>query len=166
MDENLGNSESLIQLETKQSEEVAEGTSWDCSVCTYKNTSEAFKCLMCDVRKGTSTRKPRLNQQIVAQQVAQQFGPTSGPKKPGSKKVPRKFRPRLKNVDRNSAQEVSVTVGNVTVIITDYKLLQSDDGRILSESLLSNSTSDDSLEGPAIMYPVVNPTSQVTSVES
>lgn len=29
---------------------------WDCSVCTYKNTAEAFKCMMCDVRKGTSTR--------------------------------------------------------------------------------------------------------------
>ncbi|KAH9382880.1 hypothetical protein HPB48_023497 [Haemaphysalis longicornis] len=32
---------------------------WDCSVCTYRNTAEAFKCLMCDVRKGTSTRKFR-----------------------------------------------------------------------------------------------------------
>ena len=29
---------------------------WDCSVCTYKNNSEAFKCLVCDTRKGTSTR--------------------------------------------------------------------------------------------------------------
>jgi len=29
---------------------------WDCSVCTYKNSAEAFKCAMCDVRKGTSTR--------------------------------------------------------------------------------------------------------------
>lgn len=27
---------------------------WDCSVCTYRNTAEAFKCLMCDVRKGMS----------------------------------------------------------------------------------------------------------------
>lgn len=26
---------------------------WDCSVCTYRNpASEAFKCLVCDVRKG------------------------------------------------------------------------------------------------------------------
>ncbi|KAG7260801.1 hypothetical protein CRUP_010756 [Coryphaenoides rupestris] len=30
---------------------------WDCSVCTYTNTAEAFKCMMCDVRKGTSTRE-------------------------------------------------------------------------------------------------------------
>ncbi|XP_033745117.1 RING1 and YY1-binding protein-like isoform X2 [Pecten maximus] len=48
---------------------------WDCSVCTYKNSPEAYKCEMCDVRKGTSTRKPRLNSQLVAQQVAQQYVP-------------------------------------------------------------------------------------------
>lgn len=29
---------------------------WDCSVCTFRNSAEAFKCSMCDVRKGTSTR--------------------------------------------------------------------------------------------------------------
>lgn len=45
---------------------------WECSVCTYRNSAEAFKCLMCDVRKGTSTRKPRINPQLVAQQVARQ----------------------------------------------------------------------------------------------
>lgn len=33
---------------------------WDCSVCTYRNTAEAFKCLMCDIRKGTSTRLARI----------------------------------------------------------------------------------------------------------
>ena len=43
---------------------------WDCSVCTYTNSPEAFKCAICDVRKGTSTRKPRLSQHIVAQQEA------------------------------------------------------------------------------------------------
>lgn len=32
---------------------------WDCSVCTYRNGAEAFKCAMCDVRKGTSTRYSR-----------------------------------------------------------------------------------------------------------
>lgn len=30
---------------------------------------------------------------------------------------------RLKNIDQNSEQQMEVTVGNVTVIITDYKLL-------------------------------------------
>jgi len=45
---------------------------WECSVCTFRNSAEAFKCLMCDVRKGTSTRKPRINPELVAQQVARQ----------------------------------------------------------------------------------------------
>lgn len=31
------------------------------------------------------------------------------------------FRPRLKNVDRSSAQHLEVTVGDLTVIITDFK---------------------------------------------
>ena len=53
----------------KRQAKVLEDNYWDCSVCTYRNTAEAFKCLMCDVRKGTSTRKPRINPQLVAQQV-------------------------------------------------------------------------------------------------
>lgn len=53
----------------KRQAKVLEENYWDCSVCTYRNTAEAFKCLMCDVRKGTSTRKPRINPQLVAQQV-------------------------------------------------------------------------------------------------
>lgn len=51
---------------------MEEGNSWECPVCTYRNTPEAFKCLMCDVRKGTSTRKPRINPEMVAKQVARQ----------------------------------------------------------------------------------------------
>lgn len=53
----------------KRQAKVLEENYWDCSVCTYRNTAEAFKCLMCDIRKGTSTRKPRINPQLVAQQV-------------------------------------------------------------------------------------------------
>jgi hypothetical protein len=34
---------------------VNDGT-WDCSLCTYKNPSLAFRCEMCDSRKGTATR--------------------------------------------------------------------------------------------------------------
>ncbi|UXI15325.1 Nose resistant to fluoxetine protein 6 [Sarcoptes scabiei] len=49
-----------------------DSNSWDCSVCTYRNSAEAFKCSMCDVRKGTSTRKPRINPEMVAKQVARQ----------------------------------------------------------------------------------------------
>jgi hypothetical protein len=33
---------------------------WDCSVCTFRNRAEAFRCEMCSSGKGTSTRKPRL----------------------------------------------------------------------------------------------------------
>merc|ERR1711970_1418030 len=52
---------------------------WDCSVCTFKNNAEAFKCSMCDVRKGTSTRKPRLNPDLVAAQQAQALTPPPPP---------------------------------------------------------------------------------------
>ncbi|KAF4532610.1 hypothetical protein B566_EDAN013515 [Ephemera danica] len=131
---NIVQDTSLCYRRTKRQAKVLEENYWDCSVCTYRNTAEAFKCLMCDVRKGTSTRKPRINPQLVAQQVAQQFTPTqSKPKKEGgrdksekrslSDKMMKKSRhpPRLKNVDRSSAQHREVTVNNVTVIITEYK---------------------------------------------
>ncbi|XP_071188072.1 YY1-associated factor 2-like [Salvelinus alpinus] len=121
----------------RQPKPTAEEGNWDCSVCTYKNTAEAFKCMMCDVRKGTSTRKPRPVSQLVAQRVAPQFAsPTLLPKKdkkdrtdqekndkePTVKKNShKKMRPRLKNIDRSSAQHLEVTVGDLTVIITDFK---------------------------------------------
>ncbi|XP_036801127.1 YY1-associated factor 2-like isoform X1 [Oncorhynchus mykiss] len=121
----------------RQPKPSAEEGNWDCSVCTYKNTAEAFKCMMCDVRKGTSTRKPRPVSQLVAQRVAPQFAsPTLLPKKdkkdrtdqekndkePTVKKNNhKKMRPRLKNIDRSSAQHLEVTVGDLTVIITDFK---------------------------------------------
>ncbi|XP_068450875.1 RING1 and YY1-binding protein B [Clinocottus analis] len=65
----------------RQAKQTADDGYWDCSVCTYKNTAEAFKCSICDVRKGTSTRKPRINSQLVAQQVAQQYPMPPPPKK-------------------------------------------------------------------------------------
>jgi RING1 and YY1-binding protein len=52
---------------------------WDCSVCTYTNNAEAFKCSMCDVRKGTSTRKPKINPDLVASQLAQALTPPPPP---------------------------------------------------------------------------------------
>lgn len=55
-------------------EDDFEAGSWECTVCTFRNRFEAFKCEMCDTRKGTSTRKPRLNQNVVAmQQIVQNF---------------------------------------------------------------------------------------------
>lgn len=125
----------------KRQAKVLEENYWDCSVCTYRNTAEAFKCLMCDVRKGTSTRKPRINPQLVAQQVAQQQyvpllkpgkkeGSSGGSTTSGGKEKERKLDkprrknrhpPRLKNIDRSTAQSNEVTVNNVTVVITEYK---------------------------------------------
>ncbi|XP_068598805.1 RING1 and YY1-binding protein B [Brachionichthys hirsutus] len=204
----------------RQAKQTAEDGYWDCSVCTFRNTAEAFKCSICDVRKGTSTRKPRINSQLVAQQVAQQYPMPPPPKKerrerseradkdrpdgeserangegrpeferpegvqpegdtpekekddkeqpiddkpdtekdispaitkkPGNKKTRPKSdahqippsdkhsiqsgksatktnknshisRPKLKNIDRSTAQQLAITVGNVTVIITDFK---------------------------------------------
>ncbi|TKR72839.1 hypothetical protein L596_020233 [Steinernema carpocapsae] len=43
--------------------------SWECTLCTYRNKYESFKCEICETRKGTSTRKPRLNQNVVHQQT-------------------------------------------------------------------------------------------------
>ncbi|NP_001012373.1 RING1 and YY1-binding protein B [Danio rerio] len=193
----------------RQAKPTADNGFWDCSVCTFRNSAEAFKCSICDVRKGTSTRKPRINSQLVAQQVAQQYATPPPPKKekkekperpekdraeeerpdinppdehpveqrdkdksekeqpekekkdrekeiipaitkkPNSKKNRPKSdihqsppsernsiqsgksttktknshnsRPKLKNIDRSTAQQLAITVGNVTVIITDFK---------------------------------------------
>lgn len=103
---------------------------------------------MCDVRKGTSTRKPRPVSQLVSQQVTQQFVPPMQSKKEKKDRTEKEkseketsikknsnkkardslvfrrlvnIRPRLKNVDRSSAQHLEVTVGDLTVIITDFK---------------------------------------------
>ncbi|XP_065094215.1 YY1-associated factor 2 [Ochlerotatus camptorhynchus] len=116
----------------KRQSKVVEENFWDCSVCTYRNTAEAFKCLMCDVRKGTSTRKPRLNSALVAQQAATQAfpgasgAPAQNTKSPGSKSSRNKnkrskYPARLKNIDRSSGQTREVTVNSVTVVITEYK---------------------------------------------
>ncbi|KAL7867493.1 YY1-associated factor 2 [Colossoma macropomum] len=120
----------------RQSKPSSDDAYWDCSVCTFRNSAEAFKCMMCDVRKGTSTRKPRPVSQLVAQQVTQQFASPTHPKKEKKEKTDKeknekepmlkrnnhkKMRPRLKNVDRSSAQHLEVTVGDLTVIITDFK---------------------------------------------
>lgn len=120
-----------------------EDNMWDCSVCTYRNSPEAFKCLMCDVRKGTSTRKPRLNAELVAAQVAQVQPPK--PKKSERMHRDRKIdgrtgfkgRPRLKNVDRSTAEHNAVTVNNVTVIITEFQPKQ----KTSSSSSMSHNSS-------------------------
>lgn len=111
----------------RQPRAAEDDESWDCSVCTYKNTAGAFKCQMCDTRKGTSTRKPKINQQqIVIHQASQQLNQSLARKQKSPRQTPgpspKVWRPaRLKNVDRSTAQHMAVTVGDVTVIITDYK---------------------------------------------
>ncbi|KAH0507446.1 RING1 and YY1-binding protein [Microtus ochrogaster] len=79
----------------RQVKPAADEGFWDCSVCTFRNSAGAFKCSICDVRKGTSTRKPRINSQLVAQQVAQQYATPSPPKKEKKEKVekPEKEKP-------------------------------------------------------------------------
>ncbi|XP_057296484.1 YY1-associated factor 2-like [Hydractinia symbiolongicarpus] len=106
---------------------------WECSVCTVQNKSEAFKCEVCNTRKGTSTRKPRVTASFVAQQIASSFPPI--PPLPPSSKYQRSnsgkrsttkkgLRSNLKfSIDKSSAEEIEITVDDVTVVITDYKLL-------------------------------------------
>lgn len=134
----------------KRQAKVLEDNFWDCSVCTFRNTAEAFKCLMCDVRKGTSTRKPRINPQLVAQQVASQFLPATSnhhhhhhhhakrEKKDKKSLKKRRHPPRLKNIDRSTAQTREVTVNSVTVVITEYKPKI----KTNSETITSSSSSD------------------------
>uniref|UniRef100_A0A3P8S930 YY1 associated factor 2 n=1 Tax=Amphiprion percula TaxID=161767 RepID=A0A3P8S930_AMPPE len=124
----------------RQCKPFADDGYWDCSVCTFRNSAEAFKCMMCDLlifnHQTTAGAKPRPVSQLVAQQVKQQFAPPTQPKKEKKeksekdkndkeltlkKKSHKKMRPRLKNIDRSSAQHLEVTVGDLTVIITDFK---------------------------------------------
>ncbi|XP_055919586.1 YY1-associated factor 2 isoform X1 [Eupeodes corollae] len=136
----MDHKKSPVRRQKRQSKAI-EDNFWDCSVCTYKNTAEAFKCRMCDVRKvlnsfgllaGTSTRKPRLNSALVAQQNATLPGasgaipngtkPASTSKSSGhDRNKNKKYPARLKNVDRSTAQTREVTVNSVTVFITEYK---------------------------------------------
>ena len=170
-----------------------EENTWDCSVCTYRNSSDAFKCQMCDVRKNFSSRKPRINPKLLVQQVAKQqqqiqqealrasalqkssssksvekcpsnkdrskvnsssltnslekrktvdlepMSPTSSTSSSKSVKREKKesasphkeengmnakssFTFRLKDVDRTNGVTKSITVGNVTVKITEFQL--------------------------------------------
>ncbi|KAK7489678.1 hypothetical protein BaRGS_00019073 [Batillaria attramentaria] len=137
----------------KRQPKVLDEGYWDCSVCTYKNSPEAYKCEMCDVRKGTSTRKPRINPQLVAQQVAQQFAPPAKKERSSSERKREKAEqtgsnkqkgpPRLKNVDRSKASHMAVTVGNVTVIVTDFQPktdVRSSDSHISSDASDTNSS--------------------------
>jgi len=137
----------------KRHTKVMEANFWDCSVCTYRNNAEAFKCSMCDVRKGTSTRKPRLNSTLVAQQAAVKNFP-SGSTSPVSShsrhqsssknrkgKQHRRPAPRIKNIDRSTAQTREVTINSVTVLITEYLPKKSETKADSSESFSESNDS-------------------------
>ncbi|CAD5234404.1 unnamed protein product [Bursaphelenchus xylophilus] len=64
---------------SRDSVEEDDEPGWECSVCTYRNKTESFKCEMCESRKGTSTRKPRLNPSVVQQQTLVQNLAVQGP---------------------------------------------------------------------------------------
>ena len=163
---------------------------WDCSVCTYKNNPEAFKCIMCDVRKGTSTRKSRINPDLVAVQVQQALlpppppqrpgfnplgepssshltdeirepspGPSTGPPAKKQKAAPKPRKPRqnirqskLKEVDHSTATTMDITVDDVTIQITEYKLKKKDTPPPSATTSRDNSvisTNEDSMDKPA-----------------
>uniref|UniRef100_A0A8B9JKV8 RING1 and YY1 binding protein b n=1 Tax=Astyanax mexicanus TaxID=7994 RepID=A0A8B9JKV8_ASTMX len=104
----------------RQAKPSADDGYWDCSVCTFRNSAEAFKCSICDVRKGTSTRYGV----FLFTRPSWRFSPKREEKKENNKTMTRQtlnILPKLKNVDRSTAQQLAITVGNVTVIITDFK---------------------------------------------
>ena len=164
---------------------------WDCSVCTYKNNPEAFKCIMCNVRKGTSTRKSRVNPDSVAVQVQQALLPPPPPQRPGPnplgepsssqvpddtkepspspgpstqppkkpKAAPKPRKPRqnmrqskLKEVDHSTATTMEITVDDVTVQITEYKLKKKDTVTSAAPTRENSVTSnaEDSIDKPVV----------------
>eukprot|EP00090_Calanus_glacialis_P013879 TRINITY_DN22514_c0_g1_i2.p1 TRINITY_DN22514_c0_g1~~TRINITY_DN22514_c0_g1_i2.p1 ORF type:complete len:245 (-),score=57.03 TRINITY_DN22514_c0_g1_i2:182-832(-) len=174
---------------------------WDCSVCTYKNNPEAFKCIMCDVRKGTSTRKSRINPDLVAVQVQQALLPPPPPQRPGfnplgepssshgtdeirepspgpstqkkPKAAPKPRKPRqnirqskLKDVDHSTATTMDVTVDDVTIQITEYKLKKKDTPPPSVTTSRDNSvvsTNEDSMDKPVVSSkPVLGDESDLT----
>ena len=160
---------------------------WDCSVCTYKNNPEAFKCIMCNVRKGTSTRKSRINPDLVAVQVQQALLPPPPPQRPGfnplgepssshvtgeirepspgpstqkkPKSAPKPRKPRqnirqskLKDVDHSTATTMDITVDDVTIQITEYKLKKKETPPPSTTSRDNSvvSTIEDSMDKPVV----------------
>lgn len=194
-DENTETESNSDRSDSDDDDLTEEENAWACSVCTYRNSSDAFKCQMCDVRKNFSSRKPRINPKLLVQQVAKQqaqiqqealrasalqkssssksvekcsslnkdrskansnaltnsaekrktvdlepMSPTSSTNSSKSVKREKKesasphkeengidaksasFTFRLKDVDRNNGVTKSITVGSVTVKITEFQL--------------------------------------------
>ncbi|VUZ48404.1 unnamed protein product [Hymenolepis diminuta] len=96
-----------------------EEESWDCTVCTFKNSAEAFRCEMCQTRKGTSTRKPKLNPQINARKNPVNLieGDISGILE--MELLRHLLFPR-NAVDRTCPQQFEVFANGFSVVITEY----------------------------------------------
>nr|CAB3267815.1 YY1-associated factor 2-like [Phallusia mammillata] len=134
----MSDRKSILQSR-KRIAKVLQDEYWDCSVCTYTNSPEAFKCSICDVRKGTSTRKPRLNQHIVAQQEATRLVAQMPQGQLGKEFLIEKDDEEVKSIeetgckptktpkcktksnDQNLPFTMAVTVNNVTVMFTELK---------------------------------------------
>ncbi|GAU94822.1 hypothetical protein RvY_06533 [Ramazzottius varieornatus] len=59
---------------TAKRKRVVEEDKWDCVHCTFKNASKNGKCAMCDIPRGTATRRPGgTNPQIQAQQELEEM---------------------------------------------------------------------------------------------
>ncbi|KAI1724466.1 zn-finger in ran binding protein and others domain-containing protein [Ditylenchus destructor] len=149
-----------IKEKEKEEEVDFEPGMWDCTVCTYRNRHELFKCEICDTRKGTSTRKPRLNPTVVQQQTlvqtiavqqtlaAQQqkkqrtsdprshYSPESTTSIPGTSHSAQQ--PTISNVNKSAAKKKLVTVNGSTFTITEYKARISPRGRKKNNSVVTS----------------------------
>lgn len=139
-----------LERKAKRSRIIIEDVShWDCPLCTYRNRNESFKCEMCNVRKGTSTRKPRLTQ------VTQQFAKIENQIEQERKKETRRQQTRLLKSKRFSssssssnnkfanASTLSITVKGVTVFIHDIELTSSNEQDLINPKLKNKSIDND-----------------------
>lgn len=113
----------------------------------WLNIFHQFPFFIC---AGTSTRKPRLNSTLVAQQAAVKNFPSgsSSPVSSNSRqnrnrrgKQNRKPIPRIKNIDRSTAQTREVTINSVTVVITEYLAKKPENKADFSESFSESNDS-------------------------
>ncbi|CAL8101979.1 unnamed protein product [Calicophoron daubneyi] len=104
---------------------------WECSACTYINSRESYKCEMCFMRKGTSTRKPRLNpqvveqQQLIAQAILKEKDDDHRKKKDHRSSDKNAFSGnniRLKHFDRSSPLLFEIFANGYSVVITEFQL--------------------------------------------
>ncbi|MFH4975894.1 hypothetical protein AB6A40_002603 [Gnathostoma spinigerum] len=122
-----------------KNEEEFEAGSWECTVCTFQNRHEAFKCEMCDTRKGTSTRKPRLNQNVVQHHtVVQNFVvQQSLNEKPKRRKIARTSADSP-STSRHSPESTSsgsaVTKSSARARVTNRRVIQLKDSMIIRSS--------------------------------